>query len=157
MAQREIVNQYFDLKMEFDNVQCKVRSLKKQIADIENRIYEIRQGEIVKDKVKGGLGGIQTFTIEGFPTREYEQKTKELQKKKILLENRQKVASQLEIQIAEQIIEVEKFIASIKDSHTRRIVELRVVEGLSWREVADEIGGGNTENGVKKIYSRLFE
>lgn len=157
MAQREIVNQYFDLKMEFDNVQCKVRSLKKQIADIENRIYEIRQGEIVKDKVKGGLGGIQTFTIEGFPTREYEQKTKELQKKKILLENRQKVATELEIKIAEQIIEVEKFIASIKDSHTRRIVELRVVEGLSWREVAEEIGGGNTENGVKKIYSRLFE
>lgn len=157
MAQREIVNQYFDLKMEFDNVQCKVRSLKKQIADIENRIYEIRQGEIVKDKVKGGLGGIQTFTIEGFPTREYEQKTKELQKKKILLENRQKVATELEIKIAEQIIEVEKFIASIKESHTRRIVELRVVEGLSWREVAEEIGGGNTENGVKKIYSRLFE
>lgn len=157
MAQREIVNQYFDLKMEFDNVQCKVRSLKKQIADIENRIYEIRQGEIVKDKVKGGLGGIQTFTIEGFPTREYEQKTKELQKKKILLENRQKVATELEIKIAEQIIEVEKFIASIKDSHTRRIIELRVVEGLSWREVAEKIGGGNTENGVKKIYSRLFE
>lgn len=157
MAQREIVNQYFDLKMEFENVQCKVRSLKKQIADIENRIYEIRQGEIVKDKVKGGLGGIQTFTIEGFPTREYEQKKKELQKKKILLENRQKVATELEIKIAEQIIEVEKFIASIKDSHTRRIVELRVVNGLSWKEVAEEIGGGNTENGVKKIYSRLFE
>lgn len=157
MAQREIVNQYYDLKQELIAVKTKVASLMRQISDIENRIYEIRQGEIVKDKVKGGLGGIQTFTIEGFPTREYEQKTKELQKKKILLENRQKVATELEIKIAEQIIEVEKFIASIKDSHTRRIVELRVVEGLSWREVADEIGGGNTENGVKKIYSRLFE
>lgn len=157
MAQREIVNQYYDLKQELIVVKTKVASLMRQISDIETRIYEIRQGEIVKDKVKGGLGGIQTFTIEGFPTREYEQKTKELQKKKILLENRQKVATELEIKIAEQIIEVEKFIASIKDSHTRRIVELRVVEGLSWREVADEIGGGNTENGVKKIYSRLFE
>lgn len=157
MAQREIVNQYYDLKQELIAVKIKVASLMRQISDIENRIYEIRQGEIVKDKVKGGLGGIQTFTIEGFPTREYEQKTKELQKKKILLENRQKVATELEIKIAEQIIEVEKFIASIKDSHTRRIVELRVVEGLSWREVAEEIGGGNTENGVKKIYSRLFE
>ena len=157
MAQREIVNQYYDLKQELIAVKTKVASLMRQISDIENRIYEIRQGEIVKDKVKGGLGGIQTFTIEGFPTREYEQKTKELQKKKILLENRQKVATDLEIKIAEQIIEVEKFIASIKDSHTRRIVELRVVEGLSWREVAEEIGGGNTENGVKKIYSRLFE
>ncbi len=157
MAQREIVNQYYDLKQELIAVKTKVASLMRQISDIERRIYEIRQGEIVKDKVKGGFGGIQTFTIEGFPTREYEQKTKELQKKKILLENRQKVAADLEIKIAEQIIEVELFIASIKDSHTRRIVELRVVEGLSWKQVADEIGGGNTENGVKKVYSRLFE
>lgn len=157
MAQREIVNQYYDLKQELIAVKIKIAYLIKQIAEIEKRIDEMRQGEIVKDKVKGGLGGIQTFTIEGFPTKEYEMKMKELQKKKILLENRQKVASELEIKIAEQIIEVEKFIASIKDSHTRRIVELRVVEGLSWKQVAEEIGGGNTENGVKKIYSRLFE
>lgn len=157
MAQREIVNQYYDLKQELIAVKIKIAYLIKQIAEIERRIYEMREGEIVKDKVKGGLGGIQTFTIEGFPTKEYEMKMKELQKKKNLLENRQKVASDLEIKIAEQIIEVEKFISSIKDSHTRRIVELRVVEGLSWKQVAEEIGGGNTENGVKKIYSRLFE
>lgn len=157
MAQREIVNQYFDLIEERIEVKNKILQLQRQIKEIEKRIFEMREGEIVKDKVKGGLGGIQTFTIEGFPTKEYEMKMKELQKKKNLLENRQKMASELEIKIAEQIIEVEKFIASIKDSHTRRIVELRVVNGLSWKEVAEEIGGGNTENGVKKIYSRLFE
>ena len=156
MAQREVINQYFDLKMELDNVQCKIRSLKKQISDIEQRIYEIRQGEIVKDKVKGGLGGIQTFTIEGFPTKEYSQRLKELETKKALLKKREELALDLELRVASQIIEVEKFISAIKDSHTRRIVELRVVEGLSWREVADKIGGGNTENGVKQIYSRLF-
>lgn len=156
MVQREVINQYFDLKMELDNVQGKIRSLKKQIVDVENRIYEIRQGEIVKDKVKGGFGGIQTFTIEGFPTREYSQKVKELETKRNLLEKREKLAIELENKVASQIIEVEKFICSIKDSHTRRIVELRVVEGLSWKEVADKIGGGNTENGVKQIYSRLF-
>lgn len=156
MVQREVINQYFDLKMELDNVQGKIRSLKKQIVDVENRIYEIRQGEIVKDKVKGGFGGIQTFTIEGFPTREYSQRVKELETKRNLLEKREKLAIELENKVASQIIEVEKFICSIKDSHTRRIVELRVVEGLSWKEVADKIGGGNTENGVKQIYSRLF-
>lgn len=156
MVQREVINQYFDLKMELDNVQGKIRSLKKQISDVENRIYEIRQGEIVKDKVKGGFGGIQTFTIEGFPTREYQQRLRELENKRNLLEKREKLAEELENKVASQIIEVEKFICGIKDSHTRRIVELRVVEGLSWKEVADKIGGGNTENGVKQIYSRLF-
>lgn len=156
MCQREVVNQYFDLKMEYAFVTNKILSLERQISEIEKRIYEMRQGEIVKDKVKGGLGGIQTFTIEGFPTKEYETKMKELQTKQSLLENRRKLASELEIKIAGQIIEVEKFISSIKDSHTRRIVELRVVEGLSWREVAEKIGGGNTEDGVKQIYSRLF-
>lgn len=156
MVQREVVNQYFDLKQELETVKDKILSLKKQISDVENRIYEIRQGEIVKDKVKGGFGGIQTFTIEGFPTREYQQRLRELENKRNLLEKREKLAEELENKVASQIIEVEKFICSIKDSHTRRIVELRVVEGLSWKEVADKIGGGNTENGVKQIYSRLF-
>jgi hypothetical protein len=34
---------------------------------------------------------------------------------------------------------------------------LRVIDGLTWNEVADEIGGGNTENSVKKIYQRCLK
>ena len=55
-----------------------------------------------------------------------------------------------------QINEIEKFLSSISDSFVRRIVMLRVVDRLTWNEVADKIGGGNTENSVKKIYQRCL-
>ena len=43
-----------------------------------------------------------------------------------------------------------RYIRSIKDSLTRSIFELRFVCGMSWKQVADSLGGGNTVDGVKK-------
>ena len=39
----------------------------------------------------------------------------------------------------------------------RRIISLRVVDGLSWNKVADYIGGGNTEGSVKMAFQRFME
>ena len=46
------------------------------------------------------------------------------------------------------------YINGIEDSFTRQIISLRFVNGLSWRQVAAHIGGGNTEDGVKKACYR---
>lgn len=51
---------------------------------------------------------------------------------------------------------IERFIASIPDSLTRQIFEYRFVNGLPWSQVAANIGGGNTENGVKQLCSRYI-
>ena len=53
--------------------------------------------------------------------------------------------------------DVEEFIASIEDSRVRRIINLRFVEGLSWNQVADKIGGGNTDDSVRKVYERFMK
>lgn len=45
---------------------------------------------------------------------------------------------------------LEGWIARIPDSLTRQIFTLRFVEGLSWVRVARRVGGGNSEDGVKK-------
>ncbi len=50
--------------------------------------------------------------------------------------------------------EVSRFIDSIPDDQARLIFRLRFLRGLSWGEVAAIIGGGNTENSVKKICYR---
>lgn len=50
--------------------------------------------------------------------------------------------------------EVSQFIDSIPDDQARLIFRLRFLRGLSWGEVAAVIGGGNTENSVKKICYR---
>ena len=72
----------------------------------------------------------------------------------IILENRI-IAKQEEIQRLRD--EAVTYISSIPDSLTRQIVYYRCVSLMSWRRVAYEVGGNNTEDGVKKIYYRFFE
>ena len=142
MVSKEILIQYSDLQQECKEVREKIEKLERQIAKIE------ADGAVV-DKVRGGEGGLQSFKIEGFPYPEYS-------RKKTLLYARKATLSELEMELLETLNDVEIFIASIKDSHIRRIVNLRVVDGLSWSEVARKIGG-NTEDSVKKAFYRFME
>ena len=142
MVSKEVLVQYIDLQEEQKEVTERIRKLEKQIDKIES------DGAVV-DKVRGGLGGIQSFKIEGIPYPEYS-------RKKTLLYNRKAILSELEMEITERLNEVEQFIKSVQDSHLRRIITYRVVEGLSWNEVADKIGGGNTEDSVRKAFDRFM-
>jgi len=53
--------------------------------------------------------------------------------------------------------EIEQFIQGLPNSKLRRIVKYRVVHGMSWAQVAARMGHRYTEDGVKKLYSRIFE
>ena len=53
-------------------------------------------------------------------------------------------------------IRLERWIAAITDSLTRQIFTARFIEGLTWAEVADYVGG-NTEASVKKICYRYMD
>lgn len=56
-----------------------------------------------------------------------------------------------------ELIEVEAFIDGIDDVLTQQVFILRFVKGYSWPKVAMEIGGGNTEDSVRKVCSRYLE
>ena len=139
---KEILVQYADLQQECKEVREKIEKLERQIAKIEE------DGAVV-DKVRGGDGGLQSFRIEGFPYPEYS-------RKKTLLYARKATLSELELEIIETLNEVESFISTVKDSHMRRIITLRVVDGLTWNQVASKIGG-NTEDSVRKAFDRFME
>ena len=143
MVSKEILIQYSDLQQECKEVREKIEKLEKQIEKIE-------EDGVVVDKVRGGDGGLQSFKIEGFPYPEYS-------RKKTLLYARKATLSELEMELLETLNEVEEFIASIKDSHIRRIISLRIVDNLPWNKVADRIGGGNTEGSVKMAFKRFME
>lgn len=140
---KEILVQYADLQQECKEVREKIEKLEKQIERIK------KDGNVV-DKVRGGIGGLQSFKIEGFPYPEYS-------RKKTLLYARKATLSELEMELLETLNEVETFIASVEDSHMRRIISLRVVDGLSWNKVAYRIGGGNTDDSVRKAFDRFME
>ena len=143
MVTKEILTQYADLQQECKEVRWKIEKLERQIEKIES------DGNVV-DKVRGGNGGLQSFKIEGFPYPEYS-------RKKTLLYARKATLSELEMELLETLNDVEEFITSIKDSHIRRIINLRVIDGLSWSKVADRIGGGNTDDSVRKTFDRFME
>ena len=105
---------------------------------------------MVIDSVRGGKGGKQHFKIEGIPFPEYS-------RKKTLLYARKATLQLLEDDLLEKTNEVEEFIASVEDSRMRRIINLRFLENKTWNEVADYIGGGNTEDSVRKSFVRFFE
>ena len=56
-----------------------------------------------------------------------------------------------------ELSRLNRYIDSIEDSHIRMIMSLRYINGLSWRQVAFSIGGGNTEDSVRKIHDRYLQ
>ena len=154
---KSVLNQYTDLQKEIVDTKNKIEKLESQIEKLETRIEEIENGEIVKDKVRGGLGGIQSFSIEGIPTKEYQKKKMELYIKKELLTSRKEVLKNLELEILSQLSDIEEFISSISDSYIRQIVTLRAIKGFTWSEVAAKLGSGSTEDSVRMMYNRLIK
>lgn len=53
-------------------------------------------------------------------------------------------------------VRIERYIARINDLLIKRIMEKRVLKHKSWRTVAEELGGGNTIDSVKKMYYRYI-
>lgn len=50
-----------------------------------------------------------------------------------------------------------RYIAQIPDSLVRQAISLRFVDGLSWWDVADKMGGNNTADGVRKMVDRFVK
>lgn len=157
MVSKEVLSQYSDLQEEIKEIREKIGKLENNIARLQKTIDRIEAGEVVKDKVRGGLGGQQNFNIEGIPFPEYEKTRSNLLMQKLLLNQRKSTLEILEFGLLEKTNEVEEFIAAIQDSRMRRIVNLRVLENFSWNKVADRIGGGNTEGSVKMAFQRFIE
>ena len=49
------------------------------------------------------------------------------------------------------------YINNIDDSFMRQVIYYRHVSCLSWGKVAEEIGGGNTTDSVRKAHDRFME
>lgn len=72
-------------------------------------------------------------------------------------ETENKIASLAAKAVAEELF-VFDFLDSLPDGFTRRIFELKYLDGLSYTQVAQRIGGDNSNESVKKIIKRnLFK
>ncbi len=126
-----------------------LRFLKSEIKMLWEQIDELG-ASIVTDVVEGSETEWpytkRKFIIEGMDYKEYEQKTRRL---------REQLQRRVD-DLMDLLTEINAYIEGIDDSLLRQIITLRHVNGLTWEQVAANIGGGNTAESVRKIHDRYF-
>lgn len=123
--------------------------LSQKISEIEGRLARIVEGGPVIDSVRGGEGNLQHYRIEGFPQSEYEKVRTQLMTRRLSL-------SRVQERDREELKDIEKWMYEIEDVMLRLIVQYRVIDRLEWEDVAKKLGGGNTADGVRMQYNRIF-
>lgn len=151
---KSFLEHYADTVQQMNEIDKRIKILEKQIKGIEPDLLKL-SGERVCDSVSGGEGGKQHFHIEGFPSREYQEKYNNLQKKQRALNDKKAEWVDCQIKNRRLVDEVEKFMESLKESSNRTdnyfhvILTYRYIDKKSWQEVAQSVGGGNTADGVR--------
>ena len=148
MVSKEILIQYSDLQKEIKYLRKKIDSLQNEQAKMEKNKRHSTVKASMKDfpytehnvKTDGyvGLTTISERCLNSIINKEI--KSLESRYEKLL-------------QVTNDVMD---FIESIEDSHMRMIITYRIIENYSWNQVADAMGGGNTENGVKQAFCRFM-
>lgn len=73
-----------------------------------------------------------------------------------IIEIRNRVLREREDYIRERAA-IEEYIRSVDDYHIRLILSCRFVDLMSWRRIALLLGGGNTEDSVRKMCHRFLD
>lgn len=149
MITKEILSQYSDLQEEIKYLRKKIDSLQNEQAQMESKKKHSSVQASMKDfpytrhnvHTDGyvGLTNIGANYLKS--TIDTEIKKLELRYEKLL-------------QTTNDVLD---FIESVEDSHMRLIITYRIIENYSWGQVADAMGGGNTEGSVKMAFQRFME
>lgn len=123
----------------------KVYYLDKEIAEWKEEIKRIRDSAMPR--------GVR-FDATGIGGGKYADKV--AQAAAMVADVEKKLKKKLvELEIARS--EIIRYIMNIDDSQTRLIFKLRCLDNMSWNEVADRVGGMNSEYSVKKRFYRYLE
>ena len=66
----------------------------------------------------------------------------------------------IELKIRQSVIEYDRlnrYIKDVSDAQMRMILSLRYVNGLTWQQVADSIGEGNTADAIRKKHDKFLK
>ncbi len=139
------------------DMQAEIKELRRLIKMTEERLKRIEEEGTVSDTVSGGMGGIQHFTVEGFPVPEH------ARVKQLLISRRERLKMK-EAELLELTNQAEEYIESIEKSELRIMFRLYYIEGLTWTQVAYRMNDlfpkrkvAYTEENCRKRNFRFFE
>lgn len=122
-----VIKEYME---QYDAIEIEIEQIRKEIKKTEDSIEKLIKEGTVQDKVKGGLGGMQGFKIEGFPEKEYN-------RRKRILRNKTSRLQAKENDLLEKKEEIEKFIDEIPVSRDRTIFRMIYLENQKQQTVAN--------------------
>lgn len=150
VLEKSVLIQYCDM-------QAEIKELRRLVRMTEERLEKIEKEGAVSDVVSGGMGGIQHFTVEGFPIPEH------AKVKQLLISRRQRLRMKEE-ELLELTNRTEEYIESIKKSEIRIMFRMYYIEGLTWNQVAHQMNEMfsrtkriYTENSCRMKRNRFFE
>lgn len=149
MVSKEVLVQYSDLQQEIKYLRKKIDSLQNEQAKMEKN----KKHSTVKASMKEF-----PYTVHNVKTDGYVELTTMSERHLSSIINNE--IKKLELRY-EKLLQVTNdtmdFIESVNDSHMRMIITYRIIENYSWNQVADAMGGGNTEDSVKKAFYRFMD
>lgn len=83
--------------------------------------------------------------------------SKQTEAKAIELAEIKEILEELEYRTLVEAKKIYEYIRGIDDSLLRQIIVRRCIDLMPWREVADKVGGNNTEDSVRMYYERHIE
>lgn len=136
-----------EIMIQYSDIQEELKQMRLDIQKTEDDIAKLLEEGTVQDKVKGGLGGLQGFKIEGFPVTAFEKRKRILRSKMDRLADR-------ENDLLEMTESIELFIDNIPVSRDRRIFKAIYFENKTQQQVARELHIDRSL--VSKIISRYI-
>jgi len=141
-----------DILVQYTDLQEEIRDIRRRAERARGQMERLETEGTVLDAVKGTRqdGTFGSIRIEGFPYADYEKRRRSLQSYLLKL-------AEMEEKLLELTNQAEEYINSIEDSRMRRIVQYRIMDRLSWYEVADKMGGKATSDSCKKYFERFLK
>jgi hypothetical protein len=141
-----------------------------QFTDLKNEIKmlddQLQRDLIERDKINGN---VKTDSVQGsmpdYPYILHSITVKglsddEISQKQDIKMNIAAIREKLKIRKADCIKQYRRlldFISNVDDSQMRQILTYRYVYGNEWQQVADKIGGNNTEDSVRMAHDRFLK
>ena len=141
-----------DILVQYTDLQEEIRDIRRRAERARGQMERLETEGTVLDAVKGTRqdGTFGSIRIEGFPYADYEKRRRSLQSYLLKL-------ADMEEKLLELTNQAEEYINSIEDSRMRRIVQYRILDGLSWYEVADRMGGKATSDSCRMHFERFLQ
>ena len=146
MVSKEILIQYSDLQQEIKYLSKRIDKLKSERIKYEAK----KKHDMVRESTHEFPYIEHSVHIDGMTN------INEMVLNSTINQEIKKLESRYE-NLLQATNDVLDFIESVDDSHMRLIITYRIIENYSWGQVADAIGGGNTEDSVRKAFTRFIE